>query len=458
MPLTQTSPLPRVSCANIVKNPVVIVLVGLPARGKTYIAKKMARYFNWIGINTKVFNVGEYRRAATYEYRDHEFFDPGNKKAMEIRRQCAVDALNDMTAWLDKESGEVALFDATNATRERRQMILDVCCPLEADCSRQYSVFFVESVCTNPEMIIENIKAVKVSGPDYDGMSSDQAAEDFLKRIAHYQGTYEPLCEEYDKDLSFIKVYDQGEKFLVNKIQGHLQSRAVYYLMNIHVTPKSIYITRHGESEYNLQGKIGGDADLTANGKQYGKELAHFINEEDIKGLTVWTSELRRTKQTAEFLQDVPKVHWKALNEINAGVCEEMTYEEIQKEHPREFALRDDDKYHYRYPKGESYVDLVTRVEPVIMELERQENVLVIAHQAVVRCLLAYFLDKPAEKLPYMNVPLHTVFKLTPYAYGCKVESISINVPTVQTHREKPKIVSTTRTDADALATVPAHS
>lgn len=36
------------------------------------------------------------------------------------------------------------------------------------------------------------------------------------------------------------------------------------------------------------------------------------------------------------------------------------------------------------------------RLEPVIMELERQENVLVICHQAVMRCLLAYFLDKSA--------------------------------------------------------------
>ena len=50
----------------------------------------------------------------------------------------------------------------------------------------------------------------------------------------------------------------------------------------------------------------------------------------------------------------------------------------------------------YRYPRGESYEDLVARLEPVIMELERQENVLVIGHQAVLRCLLAYFLDKPA--------------------------------------------------------------
>lgn len=44
----------------------------------------------------------------------------------------------------------------------------------------------------------------------------------------------------------------------------------------------------------------------------------------------------------------------------------------------------------------QSYEDLVQRLEPVIMELERQENILVICHQAVMRCLLAYFLDKTA--------------------------------------------------------------
>lgn len=38
------------------------------------------------------------------------------------------------------------------------------------------------------------------------------------------------------------------------------------------------------------------------------------------------------------------------------------------------------------------------RLEPVIMELERQENVLVICHQAVMRCLLAYFLDKTSRE------------------------------------------------------------
>ena len=40
------------SSSNSVKN--VIALVGLPARGKTYISRKLSRYLNWIGINTKV--------------------------------------------------------------------------------------------------------------------------------------------------------------------------------------------------------------------------------------------------------------------------------------------------------------------------------------------------------------------------------------------------------------------
>jgi len=66
----------------------------------------------------------------------------------------------------------------------------------------------------------------------------------------------------------------------------------------------------------------------------------------------------------------------------------------IKREYPEQFAARDKDKFAYRYPRGESYEDLVARLEPVIMELERQGNVLVVSHQAVFRCLLAYFLDK----------------------------------------------------------------
>uniref|UniRef100_A0A2K6QIM8 6-phosphofructo-2-kinase/fructose-2,6-biphosphatase 1 n=2 Tax=Colobinae TaxID=9569 RepID=A0A2K6QIM8_RHIRO len=139
---------------------------------------------------------------------------------------------------------------------------------------------------------------------------------------------------------------------MVNRVQGHIQSRTVYYLMNIHVTPRSIYLCRHGESDLNLRGRIGGDSGLSVRGKQYAYALANFIQSQGISSLKVWTSHMKRTIQTAEAL-GVPYEQWKALNEIDAGVCEEMTYEEIQEHYPEEFALRDQDKYRYRYPKGE---------------------------------------------------------------------------------------------------------
>lgn len=80
-----------------------------------------------------------------------------------------------------------------------------------------------------------------------------------------------------------------------------------------------------------------------------------------------------------------------------------MTYEEIKEKYPEDFTARDQNKFAYRYPRGESYEDLVARLEPVIMELERQGNVLVVSHQAVIRCLLAYFLDKSAGISPFFN-------------------------------------------------------
>ena len=96
---------------------------------------------------------------------------------------------------------------------------------------------------------------------------------------------------------------------------------------------------------------------------------------------------------------------WKSLNEIDSGICDDLTYEEIIKQMPDEYARRDADKFRYRYPRGESYEDLVARLEPVIMEMERQDSLLIIAHQAVNRCLLAYYMETPEEDLPWLEVP-----------------------------------------------------
>ncbi|PSN37760.1 6-phosphofructo-2-kinase/fructose-2 [Blattella germanica] len=294
------------------------------------------------------------------------------------------------------------VFDATNSTWDRRQMIKEIVVN-----KMGFKLFFVESVCDDPQIIEQNIMEVKVNSPDYKNMNTEMALKDFLQRIEHYQERYMALDENKESDLSFMKIYNTGEKVVVHKHEGHIQSRIVYYLMNIHITPRTIYLTRHGESEMNVDGRIGGDSDLSHRGKLYATALANYIQQQDIPGLR--------------------------------GICEEMTYEEIAEKYPEDFAARDSSKFTYRYPRGESYEDLVARLEPVIMELERQGNVLVVSHQAVIRCLLAYFLDKSADELPYLFVPLHTIIKLTPVAYGCKVEHIKLPIECVDTHRPKPK-------------------
>lgn len=73
------------------------------------------------------------------------------------------------------------------------------------------------------------------------------------------------------------------------------------------------------------------------------------------------------------------------------------------------------------------------------MDLERQGNILIIGHQAVLRCIYAYFLNYNQEDLPYIKIPLHTVIELTPKAYGCDEKRYKVDIEAVDTHRPKPK-------------------
>ncbi|KAL7750674.1 Fructose-2,6-bisphosphatase [Sorochytrium milnesiophthora] len=428
------------------------VMVGLPARGKSYISQKICRYLQWMGTTCQVFNVGQYRRRTAGANCRSDFFDPANKEAVALRNEAASLAIQDMVEWLQK-GGEVAIYDATNTTRERRKRVLDKCT------EHGIEVLFVETICHDPDIIVSNIAEVKVSGPDYQGMDAFTAAEDFKNRMRHYEKTYETVAEE---SQSFVKLINVGSIVVINLIKGWLQSRIVYYVMNLHVCPRRIYLSRHGESEYNVLGKIGGDANLSPRGRQYAQSLPGIMQKaytSTTGKLTVWTSTLRRTIQTSEHLP-FPKLQWKALDELDSGVCDGMTYEEIEEKYPEDYADRDNDKLNYRYRGGESYRDLVLRLEPIIMELERQKDIMIIGHQAVIRALYAYYMNYPQEELPYIKVPLHTVICLTPRAYGCDEERYRADIEAVDTHRDaraKPSqptkgadVKETTVSEADA--------
>lgn len=421
------------------QNRIVCAMVGIPGRGKTYTANKLSRYLNWLGYSSKVFNVGNYRQktVGALGLESHNFFNPENKEALRIREEAARSALSDIIKWFnDDNKNTVAIYDATNITLERRKNVVSLLKPEEID------VIFIEIVCNDPEIIRNNIIDIKLSSPDYVGMDSEMAAEDFNQRIAHYEKVYEPMDLEKEEHLSFVKLTNIRTRVIINRVDGYIQTRIVYFLMNLHAAPRSIYFTRHGESQFNVQGRIGGDAYLSPRGEMFAKKLPTVFAETipENNKVTIWTSTLKRTIQTSQYLP-YPKVQFKCLDELNSGVCDGLTYEQIEQQYPQDYAERDNDKFNYRYKGGESYRDLVQRLEPIIMELERfhdpNHSIVIIGHQAVIRCLYSYFMNYDHDELPYVKIPLHTLIKVTPKAYKCDVELIPLNIPAVNTQRER---------------------
>ncbi|QQR92003.1 MAG: 6-phosphofructo-2-kinase/fructose-2,6-bisphosphatase [Myxococcales bacterium] len=385
-------------------------MVGLPARGKTHIAQKLGRYISWLGYESKVFNVGEYRRRQTGGGQSHEFFSGDNADGSAQRRQIAMAALDDLEVWF-KLRGGVAIYDATNSTKERRKLVLDRCQSLGAH------VVFIESICDDQDVIENNIRETKLRSPDYVGFDEEEAVRDFRARIAHYEKAYETIDENV---LSFIKLINGGRRVVINNIDGYLPSRVVYFLMNIHTVPRPIWLLRHGESIDNVENRIGGDSELSPFGESFSKNLPGFFKSQHIPSdsCVLWTSTLKRSVQTAKFL-DGKKIQWRLLNEIDAGACDGLRYEDMEHDMLEEYRARQAEKFVYRYPNGESYFDLVERLEPMIPELERvRRPLIIISHQAVSRVLYAYLMGKAKEVCPHLSIPLHTLIELRPTAYG----------------------------------------
>lgn len=384
-----------------------LVMVGLPARGKTFVARKLQRYLSWLGHRTLWVNVGDYRRARAGAKQPADYFAPDNAATREERAGFAMAALDDLLDWFAK-GGEVGIYDATNTERSRRDVIRQRCA------NAGVKVLFVETICDDQSVIDATVRNNKLGLPDYAGIDPDAAFRDFHARIAQYARTYEPVT---DSEGSYVQLVDAGRQVITNRIEGYLSSRLVFFLMQIRPTDRPIWLTRHGESEFNVLGRIGGDAPLTARGEEYARALGEFIRPRGQVPI-VWSSTLQRTVATGRGLGTEPFA-WRALDEIDAGVCDGMTYLEIKAGMPEEFAQRASDKFRYRYPRGESYYDVIQRLEPVIVELERQRApVLIIAHQAVLRALYGYLMGKPQDECPYLEIPLHTVIELSPTEYG----------------------------------------
>lgn len=403
----------------------IIIMLGLPARGKSYISQKLIRYFKWSGLPSKIFNVGDSRRDE-YPNTNAEFFHPNN---INTRNRIAEKVLLELIEWILIKENKIAIFDATNTTIERRKQLIDTIDLFKID---KLKICFIESVCDVKDIINKNI-AMKAVSADYLEKGIDYTIDDFNQRMLYYTELYQEFNTNEIKGLynySYLKISNINELFTIYNVCGFLLSNVISFLLNLNINRNTIYLTRHGQSEYNLLDKIGGNPSITPLGVQYSKELYNYIDNLQLNDLIIYISTLKRTKETIQpFIKNnyQPIIELKCLDEIDAGIYDSLTYGDIKNKYPEEYNNRKEDKLNYRYPRGESYKDLIIRAQKIIYDIENCDKpILIVAHQAVLRVIYSYFMNIDNTDMTSLDIPLNTIIQLEPHSYQYKEERKTI--------------------------------
>ncbi len=307
-------------------------------------------------------------------------------------------------AFLDGD-GEVAILDATNVSSARRHKIR---CHLDG-----HPIFFVECVNEDQELVAAGIQR-KSRSDEFAHLTREQAFRSLEKRIEHYRRCYDPFVDEEN----FITIDSLTNTIIKERVNAVIPFYPRVRDILVSDWINCLFLVRHGQTFYNLEYRIGGDSGLTEKGFAQANALArHFA---DVRIPFVFTSTKLRTQQMAEPLlasrTDSTRIVLPELDEIDAGICENMTYEEIQSTLPNVHQARTRDKYHYIYPQGEGYATLRERVDRGIKKaLYLSGNagcIMIVGHQAVNRMILSHFLFRRTEDVPYIYIPQNKYFHI----------------------------------------------
>ncbi len=92
---------------------IVIATVGLPARGKTHLSVALARYLRWLGVKTRVFHLGDYRRQHVGDGNDvpnDYFFVNATPTTVLLRQKILKKCRDDISQFLNHENGQIAIY------------------------------------------------------------------------------------------------------------------------------------------------------------------------------------------------------------------------------------------------------------------------------------------------------------------------------------------------------------
>lgn len=190
----------------------------------------------------------------------------------------------------------------------------------------------------------------------------------------------------------------------------------IYFILVISVT--RIYVVRHCETDANANKIFQGHTDNDVNelgAKQLEALSKRFKNVELDK---VLTSPLTRTQRTAKAIvgdKNIPLVICDGLIELNGGVYEGKTYEEIGTEYPQFRVIWQSEPWRFAPEKGESMVHAYHRIWETVLQLARDnkgETLALATHGGVLRCLLCKLMKDDIKKLPEIPFGLNTAVSL----------------------------------------------
>ncbi|MEI8132336.1 MAG: histidine phosphatase family protein [Leptolinea sp.] len=171
-----------------------------------------------------------------------------------------------------------------------------------------------------------------------------------------------------------------------------------------------IWLVRHGQTDWNLEGRFQGQLDVPLNdtGMDQARVLANKLA--DMKFCALYSSDLMRARQTAEIISsrvNLPIKFDLRLREISQGQVEGLLMSEVLLKFTDALTDRSSNPVHSRMPGGESVAEVAERVKTAIEEIacaHPLEPVLVAAHGLAIATMLCRVRGYPMESV-YSHIP-----------------------------------------------------
>ncbi len=183
----------------------------------------------------------------------------------------------------------------------------------------------------------------------------------------------------------------------------------------------TIYLLRHGQTEWNVEGRYQGqlNSPLTAKGKEQAHanalKLKKYINIKEVK---FFASPLGRARDTAEIIAkingvDIANIMFEEqIQEFNYGIFEGKTKTYCKSELATEFLAREADKFNYVLEGGESYAKVYVRLKKWLELVKDEKVIVIVAHEMINRALRGIYCNLPKEEMLQLRQSNDILIKL----------------------------------------------